>query len=107
MPHLLSENNNNSKILLDTVVWDSDIDSIGLPWYVFFSFGSEFGDIIYRLQKPKDNIRWCVYSVDRNYYIIKQERIDKEWVEVWSKQMDKDLDEAKLYCEEDALEHYA
>ena len=102
-----AENGNKSKPLLGVVLWDSDLENIGLQSNMYFSFGSEFGDIFYRLQKPNDNIRWCVYSVDRNYYIIKQEKIDNEWLELWSKQMNKDLKEAKSYCEDDAFAHYA
>lgn len=101
--HEKAENNT----LLGVVLWDSGLENIGLPSNLYFSFGSEFGDIFYRLQKPNDTIRWCVYSVDRNYYIIKQEKVDNEWLELWSKQMNKELAEAKKYCEDDALLHYA
>lgn len=103
----LSECGNKSKPLLGVVLWDSDLENIGLPSNMHFGFGSEFGDIYYRLQKENDNIRWCVWSVDRYYYIIKQEKIENEWIEVWTKEMSQDFDEAKSYCEYDALEHYA
>lgn len=107
----MNELKNNEKAenntLLGVVLWDSDLENIGLPSNIYFGFGSEFGDIFYKLQKPNDTIRWCVYSVDRNYYIIKQEKKDNEWLEVWSKQMNYDLTEAKRYCEHDALLHYA
>jgi hypothetical protein len=84
-------------------VWDSDLQNLGLSNRAF-GFGSEFGDTIYRLQKPGEKIRWCVFSVDRNYYISKEEiNHNNEWCEVWTKQMDKDLEEAKKYCEDDAF----
>ncbi len=104
---LKNETHTFGNVLLGVVLWDSELENVGLPSNMAFSFGSEFGDIIYRLQKPKDNVRWCVYSVDRNYYIIKQEKVSNEWVELWSKQMNKDLQEAKKYCEDDAFQHYA
>ena len=94
-------------VLLGVVLWDSELENVGLPSNMFFSFGSEFGDIIYRLQKPNDDIRWCIFTIDRNYYIIKQQEVNNEWCEVWTKQMNKDLSEAKKYCEEDAFQHYA
>lgn len=93
--------------LLSVVLWDSELQNIGLPSNMLFSFGSEFGDIIYRLQKPNDNVRWCIFSVDRNYYIIKQQEVNNEWCELWTKQINKDLSEAKKYCEDDAFEYYA
>jgi hypothetical protein len=84
-------------------MWDLDLQRLGLSSRQFTN-GSEFGDIIYRLQKPGENIRWCVFSVDRNYYISK-EKNDRNngWCEVWTKQMDKDLEVAKKYCEDDAF----
>ena len=96
------------KTLLSTgVVWDTYLESIGLPINMSFSFGSEFGDVIYRLQNPKDNVRWCVFSLDKTYYVIKQISPNNKWVELWTKQMNKDLDEAKKYCYDDALTHYS
>lgn len=94
-------------VLLGVVLWDSELQNVGLPSNMFFSFGSEFGDIIYRLQKPNDDVRWCIFTIDRNYYIIKQQEVNNEWCELWTKQMNKDLSEAKQYCEEDAFQHYA
>lgn len=86
--------------------WDTDIENIGLPSNMHFSFGSEFGDIVYRLQKTK-NVRWCVFSVDRNYYVIEQQSVNGEWVENWTKQMNKSRDEAKAYAENELTKHYA
>lgn len=94
-------------VLLGVVLWDSELENVGLPSNMLFSFGSEFGDIIYRLQKPNDGVRWCIFTIDRNYYIIKQQEVNNEWCEVWTKQMNKDLSEAKKYCEDDAFQHYA
>lgn len=102
-----NENVNNANLLLGVVLWDSEIQNVGLPSNMFFSLGSEFGDIIYRLQKPNDKVRWCIFSVDRNYYIIKQQDVNNQWCELWTKQMNKDLSEAKKYCEDDAFKHYA
>lgn len=103
----LAECGNKSKPLLGVVLWDSELENVGLPSNMLFSFGSEFGDIIYRLQKPNDDVRWCIFTIDRNYYIIKQQEVNNEWCEVWTKQMNKDLSEAKKYCEDDAFQHYA
>jgi hypothetical protein len=85
--------------------WDTDLENIGLPSNMNFSFGSEFGDIVYRLQKTK-NVRWCVFSVDRNYYVIEQQSVNGEWVENWTKQMNKCKDEAKTYAEKELTKHY-
>ena len=98
---------NNANLLLGVVLWDSELQTVGLPSNMLFSFGSEFGDIIYRLQKPNDDVRWCVFTIDRNYYIIKQQEVNNEWCELWTKQMNKNLSEAKKYCEDDAFQHYA
>jgi hypothetical protein len=87
-------------------IWDSELQNVGLPSNMQFTYGSEFGDIIYRLQKPNDYVRWCIFTVDRNYYVIKQEFMKNQWCELWTKQMDKDLSEAKTYCENDAFNHY-
>lgn len=94
-------------VLLGVVLWDSELENVGLPSNMLFSFGSDFGDIIYRLQKPNDDVRWCIFTIDRNYYIIKQQEVNNEWCELWTKQMNKDLSEAKKYCEDDAFQHYA
>ena len=104
-----TKNNFNATIgntVLYVVLWDTELENIGLPSNIFFGFGSELGDIIYRLQKPNDNVRWCIFSIDRNYYIIKQQEVNNEWSELWIKQMNKDLSEAKKYCEGDAFKHY-
>jgi hypothetical protein len=84
-------------------MWDLDLQRLGLSSRQFTN-GSDFGDTIHRLQKAGENIRWCVFSVDRNYYISKEENEHNNgWCEVWTKQMDKDLEEAKKYCEDDAF----
>jgi len=85
--------------------WDTDLENIGLPSNMYFSFGSEFGDIVYRLQKTKD-VRWCVFSIDRNYYVIEQQSVNGKWVENWTKQMNKSMDEAKAYAENELTKHY-
>ena len=95
-----------AKPMLGVMLWDSEIENVGLPSNMFFSLGSEFGDIIYRLQKQNDDVRWCVFTVDQNYYIIKQQEVNNQWCELWTKQMNKDLLEAKKYCEKDAFQHY-
>lgn len=87
-------------------VWDTDLQRLGLSSRIF-SNGSEFGDTIHRLQKQGDKIRWCIFSVDRNYYISKEEdEPNNGWCEIWTKQMNKDLDEVKKYCEEDVFENF-
>ena len=103
---LKNENITFGNTLLGIVMWDSELENVGLPSNMFFSFGSEFGDTIHRLQKPNDNVRWCIFTVDRNYYIIKQQEVNNQWLELWTKQMNKDLSEAKKYCEDDAFQYY-
>ncbi len=88
------------------ISWDTELENIGLASNMNFSEFSEFGDVIHRLQTPKKNVRYCIFSVDNNYYIIKQELVsENDWCELWTKQMDKDLLEAKKYCEKDYSEH--
>ena len=87
-------------------MWDDDLQRLGLSSRQFTN-GSDFGDTIHRLQKAGEKIRWCVFSVDRNYYISKEENEHNNgWCEVWTKKMDKDLEEAKKYCEDDAFEQF-
>lgn len=84
--------------------WDSKLQNTGInnrQW----SFGSEFGDIIYRLQERGSEVRWLVFSVDRNYYVCQEIKTLQGWAEEWTKQMDKSLSEAKAYAETEALNH--
>lgn len=95
----------NKTETLKGLIWDTELQSLGLSNRLF-GFGSEFGDIIHRFQKPDDTVRWCIFSVNRNYYISKEQEVNNQWREVWTKQMDKDLLEAKKYCEDDAFKQY-
>jgi len=104
--HSINHNTANDGNMMCLLLWDSELKNVGLPSNMLFSFGSEFGEIIYRLQKPNDDVRWCIFTIDRNYYIIKQQEVNNEWCELWTKQMNKDLSEAKKYCEDDAFQHY-
>ena len=87
------------------MLWDSELENIGLPSNMNFGFGSEFGDIIYRLQKTDDIFRWCVFKVDQTWYVIKQQNINNTWLEDWTIQMDSDCLKARQYAEEDALKN--
>lgn len=97
----------DANVLLGEVLWDADLQNVGLPSNMQFTFGSEFGDIIYRLQKPDDKLRWCVFKVNNTYYVIKQKEVNNGWMEEWTKQMNENLLEARQYAEGDAMEHFA
>ncbi len=81
--------------------WDTDLSNIGLPSNLMFSPKSEMSDIFYRLQEPNAEIRWCIFQVDGTYYVIRQELIDSQWVEIWTSQRDSNLEDAKKYAEQD------
>ena len=87
-------------------LWHTDLDNIGLPSNMMFGFGAEFGDTIHCLQKT-DNIRWCIFTVDRHYYVIEQQSTNGEWIESWTKQMNKCKEEAKAYAESSFANYYS
>ena len=68
--YLKFETATNENIKSGRMLWDSELENIGLPSNMNFGFGSEFGDIIYRLQKTDDIFRWCVFKVDQTWYVI-------------------------------------
>lgn len=94
----------NSPLL--EVKWDTELGNIGIPSNMCFTFGSEFDDIVYRLQKTKE-IRWCIFKVDSTYYVIEQELINRQWYATWTKQMNRDLIEAKEYLEKELIKYYS
>lgn len=79
------------------------ISNIGLPSNMNFGLGSEIEN---QAEFVIDNIRWCIFTVTgAAWYLIKQEKEDGIWFEIWTKQFGKNKQEVVNYAKIDMKPH--